>query len=376
MMFCICSCSDVLVDLRALNGSSASEEAQNSGSVLEPITFGGTTYQNTNEVVVIAKNKTATVNMTDDSSFSSYYTNGLTSYQGVFLKGRNVQLSAFAIGQYEVTRELYTAVMTGDSDANSAPFYFTDTNNTLLDGETRRYCPAEYISWYDAVYFCNKLSEKLGYNDAYTITNIEWGTGTDNAGHITSADVSVDISKNGYRLPTEAEWEFSARGGDSSATWWGYAYAGVNSTKDTTQFLVSPYNDTALDEYGWYSYNLAGGSSTSTSTLSSTSTKGYGVHQVGMKKPNALNIYDMSGNVSEWCNDWSSSNATENDSTYTTNGVVINPLGPSTGVTRVIRGGDWAVFAYVSCVSNRCENTPSVYYLSNQFGIRVCRSLR
>src|SRR5574344_663038 len=83
MMFCICSCSDVLVDLRALNGSSASEEAQNSGSVLEPITFGGTTYQNTNEVVVIAKNKTATVNMTDDSSFSSYYTNGLRSDQGI-----------------------------------------------------------------------------------------------------------------------------------------------------------------------------------------------------------------------------------------------------------------------------------------------------
>ena len=144
-------------------------------------------------------------------------------------------------------------------------------------------CPVIEVMWYGAVEYSNWLSEQESLNKAYSIS----GT-----------SVSWNQSANGYRLPTEAEWEYAARGGAQSN---GYKYAGSNN----------------VDEVGWYPDN-----------------SGYKTQPVKGKKANELGLYDMSGNVWEWCWDWY-------DSDYYSSSPRANPTGPSSGSIRVLRGGSW-----------------------------------
>ena len=203
----------------------------------------------------------------------------------------------FYIGKYEVTQKEYEFIM----GENPSQHYSVGYNY-----------PVYYVSWQEAVKYCNKLSEKEGLDLCYTIN----GT-----------NVSCDFTKNGYRLPTEAEWEFAARGGNKSE---GYKYSGSNDP----------------DAVAWYNAN------------SDNKT-----HLVGGKLPNEVGAYDMSGNVWEWSWDWYDR---YNDSPAT------DPTGPTTGTERSIRGGG------IGLNSSHAHSTSRSYLEPNGAhpftGFRIARS--
>jgi len=180
----------------------------------------------------------------------------------------------------------------------------------------------EQVTWYDAVEFCNKLSAAEGLTSVYTITGRTPATGYP----ITSATVTTDFSKSGYRLPTEAQWEYAAKGGQNSR---GYTYPGSDN----------------LDAVAWY--NINSGSKT---------------HEVGKLAPNELGIYDMGGNVWEWCWDWFGEYPGGTQQDY---------MGASSDFSRIQRGGSW----YNSAVYLRSENRGSYYPQTaiNTMGFRVMR---
>jgi len=196
---------------------------------------------------------------------------GCTEEQGAECERREtpaheVTLNDFYIGKYEVTQELWQSVMSG--------------NPSEIKGAA---LPVTNVTWFDAVYFCNKLSELSGLQPAYKIKG---------------ESVSCDFTTNGFRLPTEAGWEFAARGGKNSKN---LKYSGSNN----------------ISSVAWYSGN-----------------SGQKTHPVGEKQPNELGLYDMSGNVWEWCWDWF-------ELEYYSSSGKLNPLGPTAGENRVARGGSW-----------------------------------
>lgn len=200
----------------------------------------------------------------------------------------SVTISSFSIGKYVVTQQQYFDVMGNNPSSNKK----TGTDATLF--------PVETVFFPHAADFCNKLSIMIGKNPVYTIDP--------------EYNVTADISKNGFRLPTEAEWEYACRAGTNTTYYWGNSYA-----------------DSILDEYCWYYSNS--GSST---------------HPVGQKKPNAFGLYDMNGNVWQWCGDWYGTYSSES---------LIDPIGPLTGVKRVIRGGScFFGNSFVSSVYRRSDD--------------------
>ena len=213
-----------------------------------------------------------------------------------------VTVSGFSMGNYEVTQREWREVM------GNNPSHFKGDN-----------LPVENVSWYEAVEYCNRLSQREGLTPAYTIngTNVSWNR-----------------NANGYRLPTEAEWEYACRAGT------------------TTPFNTGNNITTSQANYnGNFLYNNNAKWTYREKTV-----------EVGSFAANGWGLYDMHGNVWEWCWDWGG---------YYTSGSQNDPIGPSTGAYRVCRGGSWIYGAQYVRSAYRSYNGPS--YRDSFVGFRLVR---
>jgi len=201
-----------------------------------------------------------------------------------------VRVSPFAMAKYPVTQKLYQEVM------EQSPSHFKGDS-----------LPVEQLSWFDAVRFCNKLSDRVGLQPCYRIVEPQQGKGKPTDGEEAQAEAQPEVEwdqmANGYRLPTEAEWEYACRAGTETAYGFG---------DDPAQ----------LGEYAWFNGNSKGRT-----------------HEVGMKKANGWDLHDLHGNVWEWCWDWYAAYQVTDDNDKSVS--LICPIGPLSGEGRVLRGGSF-----------------------------------
>ncbi len=227
-----------------------------------------------------------------------------------------VTVNSFLIGQYEVTHTNYIEFLNSWGVSSNGSYNGVelidmydsycaiDYNGSFYFGGSGKApnieCPVIEVTWYGCIVYCNWLSEQEGLTPCYDLS-----------------DWCCDFSADGYRLPTEAEWEYAARGGLNWTD--NYRYSGTTDN---------------IGDYAWYFFN-----------------SGYQTHAVGTKLPNQLDIYDMTGNVYEWCNDWWFYG-------YYGSSPVNNPTGPVSGSARVVRGGHFYGNEYDCRVAFRSFSFP------------------
>lgn len=246
--------------------------------------------------------------------------------------GKGVNLSSFYISKHTVTQKEWTEVM-GD-------------NPSKFKGDT---LPVETVSWYDAVDYCNKRSLREGLQPYYRIDKNK--KDVDNKADPQFGDldevkwtVTINSGSNGYRLPTEAEWEYAAGGGQMSRS---YFYSGSDD----------------IEEVGWYWRNSGDKELNGFWNWPAIEQNHNRTKPVASKKSNELGLYDMSGNVREWCWDWYAESLPTN---------VTDPKGSESGSSRVWKGGGWMGAAFSAEPSYRGHLAANGK--GPDQGFRVCRN--